>query len=269
MLSFLPSVRLVILGLALGSLGACSSTPTDEPETPAEPLYLKASDLMDKGENKKAAKVFEDIERQHPYSPWAKRAQIMAAYAQYQALDYDDAIVTLNAFLQLHPGHKDVAYALYLRALCFYERIEDVRRDPTWAREALQALSDVITRFPDTPYAQDAHIKISLIHDHLAGAEMDVGRQYLKRSIYTAAILRFRHVVEEYPTTSHTPEALHRLVECDLALGLPREAQEAGAVLGHNFPGSDWYEDSYRLLTTKGLQPAAPSRDSWLSHLGL
>ncbi len=250
----------MVMGLA-----ACADTDKDKPlpDKPVEELYNNASKLMDKKSYKEAAKQFEEVERQHPYSQWATRAELMAAYANYQAMDYDNAVLALDQFIQLHPGNNNVAYAYYLRALCFYERLSDVRRDQSFAENALKGMQDIVSRFPETSFAKDAVLKIALINDHLAGAEMEVGRNYLKQQLYTAAVGRFRYVIEKYQTTSHVPEALHRLVESYLALGIPGEAKATAAVLGHNFPGSPWYEDSYRLLTANNLTPD-DSGESWI-----
>jgi outer membrane protein assembly factor BamD len=245
-------------------LSACSGTGKDDdklaPDQPVDELYNKAAALMDKGEYKEAAKQFGEVERQHPYSTWATRAQLMEAYAQYQNLDYDDAIKTVDQFIQLHPGNADVAYAYYLRALCYYERIADVRRDQADAREALKGMQDVISRFPDTTYAKDAVLKIALINDHLAGAEMEVGRWYLNQHLYIAAVGRFKTVVDKYQTTSHVPEALERLVECYLALGIIDEAKRNASVLGYNYPGSDWYKDAYSQLKSYGVNVDSPAK---------
>jgi outer membrane protein assembly factor BamD len=247
-------------------LSACASDDDKPlPDKPVEELYNSATDLMQKKEYGSAAKEFEEVERQHPYSQWATRAQLMAAYAQYQAMDYDPAIATLDQFIQLHPGNSNIAYAYYMRALCFYERLADVRRDQSNALNALKALQDVVSRFPNTTYARDAVLKIALVNDHLAGAEMEVGRNYLKQKLFTAAVGRFRTVVEKYQTTSHVPEALHRLVECYLALGITNEAKATAAVLGHNFPGSKWYEDSYALMTQNHLTPDEQD-NSWIGR---
>lgn len=258
---------LAVLFLAL-TLAACSGD-TDKnklpPDEPVEPLYNKASDLMDKGDYVGAAQQFAEVERQHPYSQWATRAQLMEAYAKYQNLDYEEAIKTLDQFIQLHPGNSQIGYAYYLRALCLYEQIADVRRDQTFAREALKAMQDVISRYPDTPFAKDAVLKVALIYDHLAGAEMEIGRWYVKQKLYIAAIGRFRTVVEKYQTTSHVPEALERLVECYIALGITSEAKATAAVLGHNFPGSDWYQDAYNLLVKNNLTPEA-DEESWIGR---
>ena len=262
--SFYHRFCLVLLLLALA---ACAGSDKDkdkvEPEQSVDTLYNKASDLMDQGDYKEAAKQFSEVERQHPYSQWATRAQLQEAYAQYQALDYDSAIASLEQFIQLHPGSSDIAYAYYLRALCSYERIVDVRRDQTYAQEALKGMQEVISRFPDTAYAKDAVLKIALIEDHLAGAEMEVGRWYAGQKLYIAAIGRFRNVVEKYQTTSHVPEALERLVECYVALGIKDEAKATAAVLGYNFPGSDWYQDAYTLMVENHLTPKQDS-DSWI-----
>jgi outer membrane protein assembly factor BamD len=249
--------------LAIG-LAACASDETSTaPEKPPEDLYNSALKLLEDKEYEKAAKQFEEVERQHPYSQWATRAQVMAAYTQYQALNYDDAVTAIERFIALHPGNNNIAYAYYLRALCYYERITDVRRDQATTGSALSALSDVISRFPDTSYAKDAMIKMSLVTDHMAGQEMEIGRYYLNQKLYIAAIGRFRTVVEKYQTTSHVPEALHRLVECYISLGIKEEAKATAAVLGHNFPGSSWYNYSYELLVKNNLAPEEQS-GSWI-----
>lgn len=265
------SVRCQIMLLSgLLALGACSGDDADgkklESEKPVEQLYQEATQALEEGDFKPAAKNFEEVERQYPYSQWATKAQLMAAYAQYQGEDYDAAIGTLDRFIQLHPGNDGIAYAFYLRAISFYERIADVKRDQSMTREAEKALQDVVGRFPDTAYARDAALKLSLVQDQLAAAEMEVGRYYLKRKIYNAALPRFQKVVAEFQTTSQTPEALHRMVECYLALGIRKEAQATAAVLGHNFPGSSWYEYSYDLLKGEGLAPQAETT-SWVGKV--
>jgi len=244
------SLALVVSALALGGCGWFGSDK-DKPyvETPVEILYNRALDDLGQQDYKLAAKEFEEVDRQHPYSVWATKAQIMAAFTYYQANKYDDAIIALDRFIQLHPGHKDIPYAYYLKGLCFYEQISDVGRDQRITQQALDALAEVVKRYPDTPYARDARLKVELTIDHLAGKEMLVGRYYQKQQQFVGAINRYRMVIERYQTTTHVPEALHRLVECYLALGVKQEAQEAAAVLGYNFPGSDWYADSYFLLT--------------------
>ncbi|CAO3373332.1 outer membrane protein assembly factor BamD [Azospirillum argentinense] len=260
--------RLPLAALLLASaLSACSSTKPEDQyvERPAEQIYQEADAAMREDRFKVAAKLYDEVERQHPYSEWAGKAQIMAAYAHYQDLKYDDAILALDRYIQLHPGSPDVSYAYYMRALSYYEQITDVRRDQRMTRLALDALSEVVRRFPDSQYARDAKIKIDLTNDHLAGKEMEVGRFYLKQGQYTAAIGRFRTVIENFQTTSHVPEALHRLVECYLALGITDEAKTAAAVLGHNFPGSEWYTDSYALLVDANVRPERNEK-SWISR---
>jgi outer membrane protein assembly factor BamD len=261
--------RLMVLAILAGALAACSGDKEDKdalpPDEPVEVLYNKAADLMDHSEYHEAAKQFAEVERQHPYSRWATKAQMMEAFADYQNLDYDEAITVLNQFIELHPGSNDAAYAYYLRALCNYERIADVRRDQTDAKEALKGMQEVISRFPDSPYAKDAALKISLIADHLAGAEMEVGRWYIGQKLYISAIDRFRIVVDKYQTTSHVPEALERLVECYVALGIKKEAQATAAVLGYNFPGSAWYKDAYSLLVQNNMAPEKDD-ETWIGH---
>jgi outer membrane protein assembly factor BamD len=213
-----------------------------------ETLYNFGKDTLDKRRYQQAALIFDEVERQHPYSVWARRAQLMAAFSHYAARQYNESILSAQRFLSLHPGNKDAPYAYYLIALSHYERINSVDRDQKTTDQALSALTEVLRRFPDTPYAADARIKIDLARDHLAAKEMDIGRFYQDRRQLLAAESRFRAVVDKYDTTSHTPEALHRLVEVYLALGIPQEARKTAAVLGHNYPGSKWYERSYRLV---------------------
>ncbi len=252
--------------LALG-LGACSSTEKEVyVERPVEELYNEGMDKIAEGSYRDAAKKFDEVERQHPYSVWATKAQLMAAFSHYENSRYDEALVALDRFIQLHPGNRDAAYAYYLKGLCYYEQITDVQRDQRNTDRALAALQEVVKRYPDSRYARDAKLKIDLTHDHLAGKEMAIGRYYLRQGNYLAAINRFRVVVEKYQTTSQAPEALHRLTEAYLAIGIASEAQTAAAVLGHNFPGSDWYTDSYRMLTGKDLSPKK-DEGSWMSRL--
>jgi outer membrane protein assembly factor BamD len=246
-----PKNLIAVCGLAV-LLAACSSTPKDQyVEKPVSELYNSAHSLLEAKEYQKAAKAFDEVERQHPYSVWATKATLMAAYASYQDNKYDDAISALDRFISLHPANADVAYAYYLKALCYYEQISDVRRDQDMTEKAMQSLDDVIRRFPDSKYARDAKLKKDLTVDHMAGKEMSVGRYYEDRGDYLAAINRFKNVVDNYQTTTHVPEALSRLVECYLALGLTEEAKRSAAVLGHNFPGSEWYKDSYDLVLGK------------------
>ena len=246
------------------ALSACTSTDEKYVERPPEELYGEAQQAMQAQRYPVAAKLFEEVERQHPYSSWATQAQLMTAYAYYQQNDYDATIDALDRFIRDHPGNPKVAYAYYLKALSYYEQIADVARDQKNTELALDALTEVVTRFPESDYARDARLKIDLTRDHLAGKEMEIGRFYLEHHQYLAAINRFRRVIENYQTTTHVPEALERLTESYLALGITDEAQAAAAVLGYNFPGSDWYQDSYNLLAGSNLKPETKD-DSWLA----
>jgi len=246
-----------------GSAIAPDTQAVDDAE-PIAKLYNKGLvDLKDK-QYKSAAKQFGEVERQHPYSQWATRAILLQAYSFYMRNEYDEATAAAKRFITLHPGHKDAAYAYYLIALCQYEQIGTVTRDQTATKKALTALEEVSLRFPNTPYARDASAKAVLARDHLAGKEMEVGRYYEQRHAYTSAINRFKTVITEYQTTSHTPEALYRLTECYLALGIRAEAQTAAAVLGYNYPSSRWYKDAYNLLQSNGLSPSE-NKQSWIS----
>jgi len=252
------------VGMAAALLAGCAGDEEAYVERPVEELYNEALDKLQDDDFAGAAAGFDEVERQHPYSVWATRAQIMAAYTYYQGDLYDEAISAARRFVELHPGHRDAPYGYYLIAISYYERISDVSRDQMMTALALRSLDEVVRRFPDTDYARDARLKIDLTRDHLAGKEMTVGRFYLRRGYYLAAIGRFRKVVELYQTTSHAAEALHRLTEAYLAIGVPDEAQTAAAVLGHNYPGSPWYAYSYALLVEGGLQPEA-DEESWIS----
>ncbi|MEK9795614.1 MAG: outer membrane protein assembly factor BamD [Alphaproteobacteria bacterium] len=229
-------------------LAACSTDEAEYVERPVEELYNEAVDAMEVEQYGQAADLFLEVERQHPYSIWAAKAQLMSAYSHYEGRKFDDAILAVDRFIQLHPGNADVAYAYYLKGLSYYEQITDVGRDQRNTELALQSLEEVVRRFPDSRYSRDARLKIDLTRDHLAGKEMEVGRYYLTRENYLAAINRFKTVIEDFQTTTHVPEALHRLSEAYTALGIEPEAQANAAVLGHNFPGSDWYLDSYELV---------------------
>jgi outer membrane protein assembly factor BamD len=211
-------------------------------------LYNSGKERLDRGQFKLAAALFDEVERQHPYSPWARRAQLMSAFSYYMNRDYPESISASQRFLSIHTGNKDAPYAYYLIALCYYEQIADVTRDQKITQQAMDALGELIRRYPDTRYAADARLKVDLVNDHLAGKEMEIGRFYQRRGQWLAATLRFRTVVDKYQTTTHTPEALERLVESYLSLGIPVEAQKAAAVLGRNYPGSKWYERSYKLM---------------------
>ena len=249
--------------MSLVALAACGSSDKEKfayVERPVELLYADAADAIEKKRYDRAIAYFEEVERQHPYSAWARRAMLMKAFAYYQGNDYEDALSALDQFIALHPGNKDVSYAYYLKAMCNYERIRDVGRDQEYTNNAVSGLTDVIRRYPDTEYAIDARLKLDLTYDHLAGKEMMVGRYYLKVNKHIAAINRFKFVITKYQTTSHVPEALHRLVEAYLELGIIEEARSAAAVLGHNYPGSRWYEDAYRLFDRRGLVMADAGR---------
>jgi outer membrane protein assembly factor BamD len=214
-------------------------------------LYAAARQRLDSGRTKQAAALFDEVERQHPYSPWARRAQLMSAFSYYAARDYNKAIQSAERFLSIHPGNKDAPYAYYLIAISYYEQISDVSRDQKVTEQARTALNEVIRRYPNTNYASDAQLKLDLVQDHLAGKEMNIGRYYERSGKWLAATLRFRNVVDNYQTTSHAPEALFRLVESYLSLGIPSEAQKAAAVLEYNYPGSKWSDRAFDLMDSE------------------
>ena len=211
-------------------------------------LYSLAKRRMDRGDYETAAKLFDEVERQHPYSVWARRAQLMSSFSYYLARKYTEAISSSQRFLTIHPGNTQAPYAHYLIAMSYYQQIEDVSRDQRITEQAQSAFGELIRRYPQSRYAVDARLKLDVINDHLAGKEMEVGRYYQRAGNWLAATLRFRNVVDKYQTSSHTPEALERLVESYLALGIPQEAHKAAAVLGRNYPGSKWYRRSYQLI---------------------
>lgn len=251
-------LRGVIVAVALAGLTACAGGADQQPayvERPVDDLYNEAMDLLAAEDYVGAAQAFEEVERQHPYSRWATRAMFMASFAYYQATRYDDAIIAAERFIDWNAGSEQVPYAQYLIGMSYYERISDVGRDQNMTAEAQDAFTQLTRRWPQTPYARDAELKLDLIRDHLAGKEMEVGRFYLVRRQYVAAINRFERVIQEYQTTTHVPEALHRMVEAYLALGVRDEAQRYASVLGHNYPGSEWYERSYALVTDPDLPP--------------
>ena len=231
-----------------------------------EEIYNQAEAALEAGNAGRAAELFSEVERLHPYSDWARRALIMATFAYHSDQEYESSRITAQRFLDFYPGDEDAAYAQYLLALSYYDQIDQVGRDQGLTFQALQALREVIERYPDSPYASSAILKFELAFDQLANKEMEIGRYYLRGGHYTAAINRFRVVVEEFQTTSHTPEALLRLVEAYLSLGLVDEAQTAGAILGYNFEGSPFYDDAYRQLTGAGLSDEA-SGDGWLRDI--
>ena len=221
-------------------------------------LYSAAKKRLDQGRFKEAALLFDEVERQHPYSIWARRAQLMSAFSYYLAKDYTQSIQSAQRFISVHPGNRDAAYAYYLIALGYYEQITDVTRDQKISVQALAALGELTRRYPNSRYAADARLKIDLVNDHLAGKEMEVGRFYENRGQWLAASLRFRTVVDKYQTTTHIPEALMRLTEAYLQLGVRSEAEKAAAILGANYPGSDFYQRAYKLMRRYPVQPIAP-----------
>ena len=224
-----------------------------------ETLYASAKAKLDEGNAKLAAALFDEVERQHPYSPWARRAQLMSAFSYYVVRDYTKSIQSAQRFLSVHPGNKDAPYAYYLIALSYYEQISDVQRDQKITEQARTALREVDRRFPATEYATDARLKLDLVEDHLAGKEMEIGRYYQNSGKWIAAQIRFQNVVDNFQTTSHAPEALYRLVESSLALGIPTEAKKYAAVLGANYPGNEWYDRAYDLVQDKAPGLASAS----------
>jgi outer membrane protein assembly factor BamD len=252
-----PALAASLLIASVLAVSACSDKKEEYVERPVEELYNEAMDLVDKNEYYRAALAFEEVERQHPYSVWATKAQLMSAYAMYERNKYDEAIIALDRFIQLHPGNKDVGYAYYLKGLAYYEQITDVQRDQKITEQALKTLQEVVDRFPASSYARDAKLKVDLARDHLAGKEMTVARYYHRANQWLAALNRYKVVVEQYQTTTHVPEALHRMVEIYLTLGLQDEAKKTAALMGHNFPGSDWYEDTFTMVQTGKSADAA------------
>lgn len=253
----LTAISASVLSLALlsgcaGFGGGGGSADTRYVARDVNTLYNAAKDRLDRGQHKIAAALFDEVERQHPYSPWARRAQQMSAFSYYVAGDYNKAIESSRRFLSIHPGNKDAPYAYYLIALSYYEQISDVTRDQRITEQALAALGEVSRRYPNSRYAADALLKMDLVNDHLAGKEMEIGRFYQRRGKWLAATIRFRTVIEKYQTTTHAPEALMRLTESYLSLGIPAEAKKTAAVLGANYPGSKWYERAFELVNKHG-----------------
>jgi outer membrane protein assembly factor BamD len=258
-----PGLIRFALAAALLGLGGCSMFTDSESSTdpyanatvlpPADQMYARGIADVQKGDDDRAVTIFDDVEEDYPYSSWATHAQLMHGYAQYKQQNYDDAIGALNRFIALHPESPDIAYAYYLKSLCYYEQIDDVQRDQTATYEAIQTLTDVINRFPDSAYARDARIKLRLAQNRLAGHDMEIGRFYEKQHLYAAAIGRFQDVVSTYQTTTYTAEALERLTECYLDLGLTDAAQRTASVLAYNYPGSAWYQTAYGKLRDHGL----------------
>ncbi len=262
------SMRFLAPILAGIMLGACAGTfePAQQyVERPVNVIYNNAYAELMRGNYIRAAQEFDEVERQHPYSVWARRAMIMAAYTYYIQNSYDSAIATAQRFLALYPGNKQAPYAYYLIAMCQYERISDIQRDQRTTELTQAAILDVVRRYPDSDYARDLWLKLDLVTDNLAGKEMDVGRFYLQQGEYGAAASRFALVIRNFSTSAHVPEALHRLTEVYLSLGIKQDAQVAAAVLGYNYPNSVWYRDSYRILVQRDLRPLQ-DRQSWISR---
>lgn len=264
----IPAFRAAALSALALSIAGCAGRGGPKGDTPyvardVGTLYTAAKDRLDRDQYKEAAALFDEVERQHPYSVWARRAQIMGAFSYYLDRDYTQAIQSAQRFLSVHPGNRDAPYAYYLIALSYYEQISDVTRDQKITQQALDSLGELTRRYPTTRYAADARLKIDLVRDHLAGKEMEIGRFYERRGQWLAASMRFRSVVDQYQTTSHAPEALMRLTETYLALGLREEAKKSAAVLGANYPGTDWYERAYKLVGEYPvLAPQAPQKPS-------
>lgn len=252
-MSKLTRIAAVMVGTAIVlSAGGCArnkaGSDTGYVARDVNTLYALAKKRLDQQDYEMAAKLFDEVERQHPYSVWARRAQLMSAFSYYVAEKYPEAVSSAQRFLTIHPGNKDAPYAHYLVAMSYYQQVSDVTRDQRTTQQALDAFGELIRRYPDSRYSSDARLKMDLLNDHLAGKEMEIGRFYERSGKWLAANLRFRTVVENYQTTSHAPEALERMVETYLALGIPQEAQKAAAVLGANYPGSKWYQAAYRLM---------------------
>jgi outer membrane protein assembly factor BamD len=253
--------RAALLAATLATVSACAGSTEGKDVAyvarDVESLYAEAQRRLDRGNTLVAAALFDEVERQHPYSPWARRAQLMSAFSYYIARDYNKSIQNAQRFLSIHPGNKDAPYAYYLIALCYYEQISDVNRDQKITEQAQTALREVNRRFPQSEYAADARLKLDLVADHLAGKEMEIGRHYQRMGMWLAADMRFRNVVEKFDETSHTPEALYRLTESSLALGVPAEAVKYAAVLGANYPGNQWYEKAFKLVNknAEGVNP--------------
>ena len=256
--------------LIVAGLSGCGGGSQDQvslENLTAEQIYKQGElELETSAKPEKAIRYFSEVERLYPYSEWAKRSLIMQAFSQHKAKSYEDARASAQRYLDLYPAEDDAAYAQYLLALSYYDQIDEVGRDQGLTFQALQGMRDVIEKYPDSEYARSAILKFDLAFDHLAAKEMEIGRYYLKKGQYSAAINRFRVVVQDFQTTSHTAEALHRLVEAYLALGLTDEAQTAGAILGHNYQSSPFYDDSHRLLTGRGLSMEAKGQ-GWLRNV--
>ena len=251
------TIAAVLVAVSVAGCAGKSKKPSlAYEERPVELLYSTGANRLDRGNWNEAVDYFREVERQHPYSEWSRRSILMTGYAHYMGNNYADAIGDADRFISLYPGNPSASYAYYLKAVCYFEQIVDVNRDQAATEQALAALRDVVQRYPNSEYATDARLKIDMVNDQLAGKEMAIGRYYLKNGQTLAAIGSFKTVIERHQTTSHTPEALYRLVEAYLTLGLMDEAKRNGAVLGYNFPGDRWYADAYKLLNDNGLKPA-------------
>ncbi|MGZ3298389.1 MAG: outer membrane protein assembly factor BamD [Asticcacaulis sp.] len=250
----------VLLGVSVAALSACSSNKGKEhlvyEERPVELLYSTGMEKLDHKEWNEAGAYFEEVQRQHPYSEWSRRAIVMTIYADYMGDRYNEATTAADQFIHLYPGSELTPYAYYMKAICAFEQIVDVGRDQGYTTSAQAMLRDIIQRYPGTDYARDAQIKLDMVEDQLAGKEMTIGRYYLTENQPLAAIGRFKTVIDTYQTTSHTPEALYRLVEANEMMGLHAEATRDAAVLGYNYPGDRWYAAAYKLLTSKGETPS-------------
>ncbi len=265
----LPATWPLLLLLTAGGCSVFSKTAPQPGDPGAENMVLPPADIlyadgvakMQKGDDDRAVTIFNEVEENYPYSTWATHAQLMHGYAQYSQQNYDEAINALNRFIALHPENQDIAYAYYLKALCYYEQIDDVQRDQTTTYEAIQTLNDVIDRFPDSAYARDSRIKLRLASNRLAGHDMTIGRYYEKQHLYAAAIGRFQDVVTNYQTTTYAAEALERLTECYLQLGLTDAAQRTASVLAYNYPGSSWYQAAYGKLRDHNLLTGTTAAD--------
>ena len=257
-----PSARsaLALALVAAVTVSGCSTFKKKTPtlayeERPVELLFSVGANALDRHQWADAVNYFREVERQHPYSEWSRRSILMTAYAHYESNNYAEAIADADRFITLYPGNVATPYAFYLKAICYFEQIVDVGRDQAATEQAQRSLGEVIKRYPRTEYAIDARLKLDMVQDQLAGKEMTIGRFYLRAGNPIAAIGRFRTVVARYETTSHAPEALYRLVEAYMTVGLMDEARKNGAVLGYNYPGDAWYRDAYALLTSRGLRP--------------
>ncbi|MEL6830313.1 MAG: outer membrane protein assembly factor BamD [Pseudomonadota bacterium] len=266
--------KTAIIVALIGTLISCQSSRRSQQlayvERPVETLYSRATSELDSRDYDDAILLFNEVERQHPYSEWARRSTLMSAFAAYESNRFDEAITTSQRYLAINPAGQGAPYAYYLIAVSYFDQIIDVGRDQKTTELARDALLDVVRRYPTSDYARDATLKLDMVRDHLAGKEMEIGRWYLRRNQHLSAVNRFRNVVRDYETTAHAPEALHRLVETYLSLGLRQEALASAAVLGYNFPETDWYRDSYLLLRNEGLDPELvpdSTRRGWLRRL--